>query len=147
MVTRESTTATNTTAYQGLEPAWHLALATVTELQPGRWVVAAGSSSELAACELNAGARLTGWPFAVSVTSTLPRVAFEYGHTLCASATIRLASSASSTCGSVTLSSTATLKPRSSVVIRLTLLSIEASPTSLRSRRPTTPSAPSKHAA
>ena len=39
------------------------------------------------------------------------------------------------------------LKPRSSVVIRLTLLSIEASPTSLRSRRPTTPSAPSKHAA
>jgi hypothetical protein len=39
VVTRESTSATNTTAYQGLEPAWHLALATVTEQQPGRWVV------------------------------------------------------------------------------------------------------------
>lgn len=39
VVTRELTTATNTGAYQGLGPAWHLALATVTELGAGRWVV------------------------------------------------------------------------------------------------------------
>jgi hypothetical protein len=39
VVTRELTTATNTTAYAGLAPAWHVALATVTELGPGRWVV------------------------------------------------------------------------------------------------------------
>jgi hypothetical protein len=39
VVTLESTTATNTTAYQGLKPAWHLALATVTEAHPGQWVV------------------------------------------------------------------------------------------------------------
>jgi hypothetical protein len=39
VVTLESTTATNTTAYQGLRPAWHVALATVTELQPGQWVL------------------------------------------------------------------------------------------------------------
>jgi hypothetical protein len=39
VVTLESTTATNTTAYQGLQPAWHLALATVTEARPGQWVV------------------------------------------------------------------------------------------------------------
>jgi hypothetical protein len=38
-VTLESTTATNTTAYQGLRPAWHVALATVTEQRPGQWVV------------------------------------------------------------------------------------------------------------
>jgi hypothetical protein len=38
-VTLESTTATNTTAYQGLRPAWHVAVATVTEQRPGRWVV------------------------------------------------------------------------------------------------------------
>jgi hypothetical protein len=41
VVTLESTSATNTTAYQGLRPAWHVALATVTELQPGQWVVSA----------------------------------------------------------------------------------------------------------
>jgi hypothetical protein len=41
VVTLESTTATNTTAYQGLRPAWHVALATVTEQQPGRWVLSA----------------------------------------------------------------------------------------------------------
>jgi hypothetical protein len=41
VVTLESTTATNTTAYQGLLPAWHVALATVTELSPGRWVLSA----------------------------------------------------------------------------------------------------------
>lgn len=42
VVTRESTTATNTAAYQGLAPAWHLALATV-RLRDGprgpRWVI------------------------------------------------------------------------------------------------------------
>jgi hypothetical protein len=39
VVTREQTSATNTTAYQGLGPAWHLTLATVAELSAGRWVV------------------------------------------------------------------------------------------------------------
>jgi hypothetical protein len=39
VVTRELTTATATTAYQGLQPAWHVALATVTEIAPGQWVV------------------------------------------------------------------------------------------------------------
>ncbi len=39
VVTRESTSATNTDAYQGLSPAWHLALATVLELPAGRWVL------------------------------------------------------------------------------------------------------------
>jgi hypothetical protein len=41
VVTLESTTATNTTAYQGLKPAWHVALATVTEQGAGRWVLSA----------------------------------------------------------------------------------------------------------
>jgi hypothetical protein len=39
VVTLESTTATNTTAYQGLLPAWHVALATVTRQSPGEWVL------------------------------------------------------------------------------------------------------------
>ena len=39
VVTLESTAATNTTVYQGLKPAWHVALATVTEQRPGGWVV------------------------------------------------------------------------------------------------------------
>ncbi len=39
VVTREQTSATNTTAYQGLNPAWHLTLATVAQLGPGAWVV------------------------------------------------------------------------------------------------------------
>jgi hypothetical protein len=39
VVTRELTTASNTTAYQGLRPAWHLALATVVQLSPGQWVL------------------------------------------------------------------------------------------------------------
>lgn len=39
VVTRELTTATATTAYQGLEPAWHLTVVTVAELSSGRWVV------------------------------------------------------------------------------------------------------------
>jgi hypothetical protein len=39
VVTLESTTATNTTAYQGLRPAWHVAVATVLELPAGQWVL------------------------------------------------------------------------------------------------------------
>lgn len=39
VVTLESTTATKTTAYQGLRPAWHVALATVTEQAPGQFVL------------------------------------------------------------------------------------------------------------
>ena len=39
VVTLESTTATNTTAYQGLRPAWHVALASVAEQPPGQWVL------------------------------------------------------------------------------------------------------------
>jgi hypothetical protein len=38
VVTRESTTATNSAAYQGLAPAWHLAVATVVRRGDG-WVV------------------------------------------------------------------------------------------------------------
>jgi hypothetical protein len=38
VVTRESTTATNSAAYQGLRPAWHVAIATVARLQGG-WVL------------------------------------------------------------------------------------------------------------
>jgi hypothetical protein len=42
VVTRESTTASRSAAYQGLAPAWHVTLATVTSLQTAsgrRWVV------------------------------------------------------------------------------------------------------------
>jgi hypothetical protein len=39
VVTRESPSASNTTAYQGLRPAWHLALATALELRTGQWVL------------------------------------------------------------------------------------------------------------
>ena len=39
VVTRERTTATATNAYQGLQPAWHVAVATVAEISPGRWAV------------------------------------------------------------------------------------------------------------
>jgi hypothetical protein len=39
VVTREQTTATATDAYQGLHPAWHVAVATVARLGPGRWAV------------------------------------------------------------------------------------------------------------
>ena len=39
VVTRELTTATATTAYQGLRPAWHVAVASVQRLAPGEWVV------------------------------------------------------------------------------------------------------------
>jgi hypothetical protein len=44
VVTREATTASATSAYQGLAPAWHVTLATVTELGPPaerRWVLSA----------------------------------------------------------------------------------------------------------
>jgi hypothetical protein len=39
VVTRELTTATATTAYQGLQPAWHVTVTTVAELGPDQWVV------------------------------------------------------------------------------------------------------------
>jgi hypothetical protein len=39
VVTRERTTATHSTAYAGLRPAWHVALATVTRTGRGLWVV------------------------------------------------------------------------------------------------------------
>jgi hypothetical protein len=39
VVTRERTTASNTDAYQGLAPEWHLALATVTRTRGGLWVL------------------------------------------------------------------------------------------------------------
>ncbi len=39
VVTLERTTASNTSAYQGLRPAWHVALATVAHLTPVGWVV------------------------------------------------------------------------------------------------------------
>ncbi|MBV8998877.1 MAG: hypothetical protein JO304_07450 [Solirubrobacterales bacterium] len=41
VVTLESTSAANTTAYDGLRPAWHVALATVTQQRDGTWVVSA----------------------------------------------------------------------------------------------------------
>jgi hypothetical protein len=39
VVTRERTTASNSSAYQGLAPAWHLALAGVSRLAQGGWAV------------------------------------------------------------------------------------------------------------
>jgi hypothetical protein len=39
VVTRELTTATTTTAYEGLRPAWHVAIATVASTPGGRWVI------------------------------------------------------------------------------------------------------------
>ena len=39
VVTRERTTATLSSAYQGLRPAWHVTLAAVSQVAPGRWVV------------------------------------------------------------------------------------------------------------
>jgi hypothetical protein len=39
VATRERTTASATDAYQGLAPAWHLAVATVTRLTGGLWVL------------------------------------------------------------------------------------------------------------
>ena len=57
VVTQESTTASNTTAYQGLKPAWHVALATV---QPNaRWRMGA---ERLAAGELDGRVQGDGGP-------------------------------------------------------------------------------------
>jgi hypothetical protein len=39
VVTREATTATNTSAYAGLRPAWHVTVATVRQLSSGDWVL------------------------------------------------------------------------------------------------------------
>ncbi len=39
VVTLERTTATNTSAYDGLRPAWHLALAVVARVRGGGWAV------------------------------------------------------------------------------------------------------------
>lgn len=39
VVTRERTTATATSAYQGLAPAWHVAIATVSPQPGGGWAV------------------------------------------------------------------------------------------------------------
>jgi hypothetical protein len=39
VVTLERTSATATTAYAGLRPAWHLAIATVTRVGSDRWVL------------------------------------------------------------------------------------------------------------
>jgi hypothetical protein len=39
VVTRERTSSTDTNAYQGLQPAWHLTIATVTRAGAGRWVI------------------------------------------------------------------------------------------------------------
>ena len=39
VVTRERTTATLSSAYQGLRPAWHVTVAAVSQVAPGRWVV------------------------------------------------------------------------------------------------------------
>jgi hypothetical protein len=39
VVTKELTTATNSSEYQGLAPAWHVAIATVSEVANGQWVV------------------------------------------------------------------------------------------------------------
>ena len=39
IVTRERTTATASTAYQGLAPAWHVIVGKAVELRPGRWAI------------------------------------------------------------------------------------------------------------
>jgi hypothetical protein len=39
VVTRERTTATQTNAYQGLRPGWHVTLATVTEIGGRLWTI------------------------------------------------------------------------------------------------------------
>jgi hypothetical protein len=39
VVTRERTTATNTSAYEGLRPSWHVTLATVTEVFGRLWTI------------------------------------------------------------------------------------------------------------
>ena len=39
VVTRERTTASDSSAYRGLQPEWHVSLATVTRVQHGLWVL------------------------------------------------------------------------------------------------------------
>jgi hypothetical protein len=39
VVTRETTSATNTALYEHLRPAWHVAIATVRQVRPGRWAL------------------------------------------------------------------------------------------------------------
>ena len=39
VVTLERTTATDSTMYAGLAAAWHVAIATVTQVAPGRWAL------------------------------------------------------------------------------------------------------------
>lgn len=39
IVTRERTTATASSAYQGLAPAWHVIVGKAVELRPGRWAI------------------------------------------------------------------------------------------------------------
>jgi hypothetical protein len=39
VVTREQTSASNTDAYQGLKPAWHVTLAGATRVSGGKWAV------------------------------------------------------------------------------------------------------------
>jgi NADH:ubiquinone oxidoreductase subunit 2 (subunit N) len=39
VVTRERTTATNTSAYRGLAATWHVTLATVTQIERGLWTL------------------------------------------------------------------------------------------------------------
>jgi len=39
VVTLERTTATNTSEYAGLAPAWHVTVASARQVSPGRWVV------------------------------------------------------------------------------------------------------------
>jgi len=39
IVTQERTTATASTAYQGLAPAWHVIVGKAVELRPGRWAI------------------------------------------------------------------------------------------------------------
>ncbi len=39
VVTREQTNAANLTLYQGLRPAWHVAIATVRQVRPGTWAL------------------------------------------------------------------------------------------------------------
>ena len=41
VVTEERTTATATSAYAGLRPAWHVTLATVARVAGGGWAVSA----------------------------------------------------------------------------------------------------------
>jgi hypothetical protein len=39
VITREQTSARNSTAYQGLQPAWHITVATVAQTSSGQWTL------------------------------------------------------------------------------------------------------------